>query len=303
MKRREFIINTGLATGGLLFGSPLLASAPEHDLVKLTILHTNDVHSRVEPFPNDGSRNAGRGGAARRSSLISNIRAKEPNVLLFDSGDMIQGTPYFNFFNGEVEIQLMNKMKYDATTIGNHDFDGGLDGLVKMTEMANFPFLISNYDWRDNLMQGKTLDYKIFEVEGAKIGVFGLGIEMDGLVPAHLTLGTEYQDPLDSANKTASKLKNELKCDYVVCLSHLGYKYRGDRVSDLVLASSTSNIDLILGGHTHTFMRKPDLLKNQDGKNVIVNQVGFAGLILGRLDIVFEKNKKNKCVSCRNITI
>ena len=302
MKRRKFISTSAAYGTGIILGSSLFANSSVHDIVKLTIIHTNDVHSRVEPFPDDGSRNANRGGAARRSTLINNIRQTEKNVLLFDSGDLIQGTPYFNFFGGEVEIKLMNQMRYDACTIGNHDFDNGLDGLVRMIDRANFPFLISNYEWNDDIIQSKTKTHQIFDIEGIKIGVFGLGVEMEGLVPDKLYQNTVYTNPIEQANLTATQLRDEYMCNYVVCLSHLGYKYKNDKVSDLVLAAESKNIDLILGGHTHTFMKKPEVLINKENQAVIVNQVGFAGLLLGRLDIIFEKNK-HKCVSCENIQL
>ncbi len=305
MNRRGFILKSGVLAGSaVMLGNPLLAGISRHDIIKLTILHTNDVHSRVEPFPNDGSRNSGRGGAARRASLIRSIRSKEDNVLLFDSGDIIQGTPYFNFFGGEVEIKLMNAMQYNAATIGNHDFDGGMDGLKKMIDDSSFPFLVSNYDFSDTLLNNSVQPYKVFQVEGVKIGVFGLGIKMAGLVPTKLYGDTRYLDPIKKANATADLLRNEMGCDYIVCLSHLGYKYReGDLISDVVLAKENKEIDLILGGHTHSFLRKPDVYENKSGKTTLVNQAGFGGLLLGRIDILFERNKKNKCLSCKNIAV
>ncbi len=300
MDRRKFIINSSL--GGLVFATgkyPLhTLSSPE--LVKLTILHTNDVHSRIDPFPMDGSRNQGLGGASKRASLIEKIRKEEGHVLLLDSGDIFQGTPYFNFFGGELEFKLMSEMKYDATTIGNHDFDAGIDGLVKQLPHCNFPFLISNYKFSDTVMNGRTRSYKIFEYDDVKVGVFGLGIELDGLVPTELTGNTQYLDPIATANRTASLLKKEKKCDYVICLSHLGYKYGDSKVSDLHLAHFTEDVDLILGGHTHTFMRKPDIRRNMKGREVVINQAGWAGIMLGRVDITFERSTANKCMTCSN---
>jgi len=303
MDRRLFIKN--LSAGTLLAGSGLLPMdiLLQPEFLRLTILHTNDVHSRIDPFPMDGSRNAGLGGAARRATLIDRIRSQKDHVLLFDAGDIFQGTPYFNFFGGELEIKLMTSMGYDAATIGNHDFDAGIEGLEKQMPHADFPFVISNYDFRNTVLNGKTVPYKIFEIENIKIGVLGVGIELDGLVPKSLYKETIYQDPIAKAQATANILKHEMGCAYVVCLSHLGYNYGGNKVSDRDLALNTKSIDLIIGGHTHTFLREPDVLINNEGKQVLVNQVGWAGIMLGKIEIFFEKNFKNKCISCRNTYI
>ncbi|MBK7871438.1 MAG: metallophosphatase [Saprospiraceae bacterium] len=304
MNRRNFLQQFG--TGTLLAGAgafPLQAFAANPEVLKLTILHTNDVHSRIEPFPMDGSRNQGLGGAARRAALIQKIREQEQHVLLFDSGDIFQGTPYFNFYGGELELKLMSQMGYDAATIGNHDFDAGIDGLYKQLPNANFPLISSNYDFSNTIMNGKTLPYKIFKIEHLKIGVLAVGIELEGLVPKALYKETQYLDPLANANRVAAQLKNDEKCDYVICLSHLGYKYSDSKISDIVLAQNSRNIDLILGGHTHTFMDQPDLISNQDSAPVLVNQAGWAGIMLGRLDIFFERNRKNRCESCQNIFV
>ncbi|MEL7120931.1 MAG: metallophosphatase [Bacteroidota bacterium] len=303
MQRRTFIQHSLAGVALLTSGNFPLDALADPEIIKLTILHTNDVHSRIDPFPLDGSRNEGKGGAARRANLIQRIRSEEEHVLLFDAGDIFQGTPYFNYFNGELEFKLMSAMKYDAATIGNHDFDGGIDGLYKQLPNANFPLLISNYDFSDTIMNGQTKEYKIFKRGKIKVGVFGVGIELEGLVPETLYKNTRYMDPVSSANRVASKLKNDYKCDYIICLSHLGYKYRGEKVSDMVLAEQTRHIDLIIGGHTHTFLDKPTLTKNLDGEAVVVNQAGWAGILLGRIDVYFERGKKRQCVSCKNIEI
>ena len=277
------------------------------EMVKLTILHTNDVHSRIDPFPLDGSANQGLGGAARRATLLKKIRAAEENVLLLDAGDIFQGTPYFNVYGGEIELKLMSEMGYDAATIGNHDFDGGIEQLAKQLKNANFPLLIANYDFSDTPMANKTLPYKVFKKEDLRIGVFGIGIELKSLVPDALYGNTRYNDPLSIANKTAEKLRFEEKCDYVICLSHLGYRYdranETHKISDIKLAENSRHINLIIGGHTHTFLNKPDMRKNADGEAVIVNQVGWGGILLGRIDVVFERTKAARCETCQNIQI
>ena len=301
---RRFFLRKAAVGGGLLFVPGLArASALLRDVPRLTILHTNDWHSRIEPFPEDGGRNAGRGGALRRLQLIEQVRAAEPNVLLLDSGDIFQGTPYFNFFAGELEMKLMTKMGYDAATIGNHDFDGGMENLATQMRHANFPMLSANYDFSKTPMAGKTERYRIFDKGGIKVGVFGLGIELDGLVPENLYGATQYLDPLDRGNETARLLREREKCDLVICLSHLGYKYRDDTVDDVKLAASSEHIDLILGGHTHTFLNAPTEVPNQRGEPVIVNQVGFGGLRLGRLDVTFPGGGKRRCVSCDNLRV
>ena len=257
----------------------------------LTILHTNDVHSRLDPFPMDGSRNAGKGGVARRSTLIRQIRQEQKNVLLFDAGDIFQGTPYFNLYKGEPEILAMNQLGYDAGTIGNHDFDGGIDNMVTQFGKAKFPILIANYDFKNTVMDGRTKPYQVFQKDGIRVGVFGLGIQPLGLIPKDAYKETVYIDPIETSTYTAQRLRTEEKCDYVICLSHLGYKYDGPNISDTVLAAKTKNIDLIIGGHTHTFLDAPVAVNNLDGQPVWINQVGFAGINLGRLDLTFEKGK------------
>lgn len=306
MDRRTFLRNTTYSGLILTTGAyPLLASVDAPEITRLTILHTNDVHSRVEPFPMDGGKNEGLGGVAKRATLIKRIRAEQKNVLLLDAGDIFQGTPYFNFFGGEVEMKLMSEMGYDAATIGNHDFDGGIDGLERQLINANFPLLITNYNFDNTVLKDKTKKYKIFNKGGLKIGVFGIGIELNGLVPPSLYKDTVWSDPLVEAEKWGTYLRQEEKCDFVICLSHLGYKYGPDenKVSDRIIAENTTDIDLIIGGHTHTFLKEPERLKNKVGKPVLINQVGWAGIILGRLDVFFERNKKGTCITCKNLLV
>lgn len=293
ISRRSFIRNGALvgATLGLSLDSMDAFALESNGMQKLTILHTNDVHSRIDPFPMDGGRNQGLGGAARRAALVSRIRSEEQNVLLLDAGDIFQGTPYFNMYGGEVEMKIMSAMRYDATTMGNHDFDNGLEGFYKQLPHAKFPIICSNYDFSGTLLKGATKPYQLFRKGGLKIGVFGVGLELKGLVEEKHYGKTVYLDPVSKANEMALLLKNELKCDLVICLSHLGYKYSNDKVSDQKLAANTRNIDLIIGGHTHTFLKQPEDVQNLDGEVTTINQVGFAGINLGRIDYYFEKNK------------
>ncbi len=303
MKRRTFLKQGGLATVFISTGAYQFSDIPAHQLTKLTILHTNDVHSRIDPFPMDGGKYQGLGGAASRAAMIEQIRKNESAVILLDAGDIFQGTPYFNEFKGEIEFKLMSKMNYDAATIGNHDFDLGIEGLHKQLPHANFDFINCNYDLSDTILQDKVSPYKVYQKGDVKVGVLGVGIELEGLVPKTLFQETKYLDPISSANKTAKLLREELKCQYVICLSHLGYSYRGDKVSDKDLAAQTSNIDLIIGGHTHTFLKNAETKLNSLGNEVLISQVGWGGINLGRIDVVFEKNFKNKCTSCKNTLI
>ena len=294
LNRRGFLKTSLGASALLALGLKSDAVFAGDELTKITILHTNDVHSRIDPFPMDGSRNAGRGGVASRATIINQIRGEEKNVLLLDAGDIFQGTPYFNFYGGELEIKMMSMMGYDAGIMGNHDFDNGIEGFVKQLPHANFPILNANYDFKDTPMEGKSKDYQIFKKEGIKIGVYGLGIELTGLVNSQQYGNTKYLDPIAKAVEIERFLKLDQKCDLVICLSHLGYKYRGNTVSDLILAQNTYYTDLIIGGHTHTFLNTPDIIKNKSGKETLVNQVGFAGINLGRIDFTFMRNKNKK---------
>ena len=239
MNRRKFIQNVSYSTALAYLNTLPLSALSSDDVFGLTILHTNDVHSRLDPFPMDGSRNAGQGGVAKRAALIDAIRKDKNEVLLLDSGDIFQGTPYFNMFGGEIEMKVMSEMGYDAGTIGNHDFDAGVDGLVKQLPHANFPFISSNYNVQDTALYNKTLPYKIWEYDGIKIGIYGLGIELEGLVAPEMYGKVVYDDPIANANKYEDLLYNELGCHYVICLSHLGYEYRSEQISDVKLAKHT----------------------------------------------------------------
>ena len=310
MNRSQFLKSIGGGTLALTL-APNLLLAENLNLLKnnsehqLTILHTNDQHSRIEPFDSSYSRNPNQGGFARRAALIQKIRKEESNVLLLDSGDIFQGTPYFNFFGGELEFKLMSMMGYDASTMGNHDFDNGMAGFKKVKPNAKFSFICSNYDFTNTLLDGETESYKIFNKNGIKVGIFGVGIKLEGLVGKKDYGETKYLDPVEIAQHYADVLRNEKKCDLVICLSHIGYDYKDDpkKISDKILASKTDGIDLILGGHTHTFLTEPQSFLNKSGKNVLVNQVGWAGLFLGKIDFYFDKNKNVKNISWNNQVI
>lgn len=306
LNRKNFIQQAAFTAGAFMAGPSLAEAAEYFNPLKLTILHTNDVHSRLDPFPMDGGRNQGMGGVASRAKLIEKIRQEEEHILLLDAGDIFQGTPYFNIYKGEPEIKAMSAMKYDACTIGNHDFDAGMENLsMQLTKHANFPMLVANYDFSGTPMENKTQHYKVFKRGKLKIGVFGVSIEGKGLIPDNLFGATKYLDPVSIANQQAAKLKKEERCDMVICLSHLGFQYKEDntRMCDEILARETEHIDLIIGGHTHTFFDKPITYKNKKGNDIIVNQVGFAGIILGRLDFEFSKFSGKKLAKNHNISV
>ena len=303
MKRRDFIEKTA-ASSALLGLGVSLTSFGATNIKQLTVLHTNDVHSYIDPFPADHPRNANMGGVERRAALIESIRKENPNVLLLDAGDIFQGTPYFNYYGGELEFKLMSMMKYDASTIGNHDFDNGVEGLHAQMPHAQFEFISANYDFKNTVMDGFVKPFKIFNKNGIKVGVFGLGIALEGLVNKGMYKETVYNDPVETAQDMVRILKRENKCDIVICLSHLGYKYRDDetKICDLKLAQLTQDIDLIIGGHTHTFLDKPTITKNLIGQEVLVNQVGCYGINLGRIDFYLD-NDKSKAFEGKSIIV
>jgi len=304
MKRRDFIQKTVASSAILALPSLPLMGFSTNEIRQITILHTNDVHSHIDPFPANDPKNANMGGVSRRATLIENIRKQQPNVLLLDAGDIFQGTPYFNYYGGKLEFKLMSMMNYDLATMGNHDFDNGIDGFYSQLPNAKFDFVVANYDFKNTVLDQIIKPYKIFNKNGIKIGVFGIGIELEGLVDKKSYKETVYQNPVEMAEEMTSILKKEQKCDLIICLSHLGYKYKNEenKISDLKLAAQTQDIDLIIGGHTHTFLDKPTIAKNLVGQEVLVNQVGCYGINLGRIDFYFDANK-NKSHAAKTIVV
>ena len=292
----------------MLAGSASLMALPTQAMSskaeKITILHTNDLHSRIEPFSELDPKYANLGGLSRLSTMIDQVRKTEKNVILLDAGDIFQGTPYFNLFGGELEFKLMSNMQYDASTLGNHDFDNGVDGLIDQLPHAKFPFINCNYDLSNSNLKEHVQPYKIINKSGIKIGILGVGIELEGLVDIKNYGNIIYLDPIDNANRIASYLKTQEKCDLVICLSHLGYDYgESDEVSDIHLAGKTKNIDLIIGGHTHTFFEKPIKYKNLEKKKVLLNQVGWAGINLGRIDFYIDKLSGDTEIAATNLIV
>ncbi len=292
--RRNFIRQLAWGSAGFMAAQFPGSLYAKDDFAQISILHTNDIHSHIEPFPESDLRNGGKGGMTRLSGIVEQIRAKNSNTLLFDAGDMFQGTPYFNYYKGELVLKMMSKMGYDAGTIGNHEFDNGLEGIKNTLPFAQFPIISSNYDFSDTILKGSFPNHKIFVRDGIKIGLYALGIELDGLVAKKNFEQTRYLDPGEKAREMELFLKKEKHCDLVVCLSHLGFQYQGKKVSDKIVAAETHFTDLIIGGHTHTFLRNAIRTKNTEGKQVIINQVGFGALMLGQINFVFNRDKKIK---------
>lgn len=290
--RRTFLKQSLLAGGTLAFGSFPHELFASDDLFKLTVMHTNDLHCHIDPFPEDHAEFAGKGGLIRLASVVNQAREENPNLLLLDAGDMFQGTPYFNYFKGDLIIKVMSQIGYDAGTIGNHEFDNGLVDILSALKHVNFPIISSNYDFSDTILADHVFQYKILKKGPVKIGIYGLGIELAGLVGKSNYGNTRYLDPLETALNMERKLKLEHSCDMVICLSHLGYSYEHDKISDTSLAPHTRYTDLIVGGHTHSFLKKPTVAKNANGKPILINQAGWAALAVGKIEFIFDRAGK-----------
>lgn len=274
---------------GLLFA--LMAGSASAQQKELYILQTSDTHSRIEPIPaQTADPAAGMGGVVRRATFVKDFRNEHPDVLLFDCGDISQGTPYYNLFKGEVEIKAMNLMKYDAMTIGNHEFDFGLENMARLFRMADFPVVCANYEVKGTVLEGIVKPYVVLERSGLRIGVFGISPKLEGLVQADKCEGVVYKDPVATAQQMADLLKEKEHCDVVVCLSHLGIQPGADASEeyDNNLVAKTRNIDIILGGHTHTNMEQPAVYQNADGKNVPIMHVGKSGVYVGKMKLTLD---------------
>lgn len=297
MKRRHFLKKIKFSSiYGLTLPYFINDDYFDNGLKKITILHTNDVHSHIDPFPKNDPLNPSGGGVIARANLINLVKKDNPHTLVLDAGDVFQGTPYFNFFGGELELKLMSKMGYNASTLGNHEFDNGMEKLSKVLKHANFSFLNSNYTLKNTPLENKIKSHEIFNINGIKIGVFGLGIELEGLVEKKLYKGIKYLNPIEISKDISNDLKYNHNCDLIICLSHLGFSYSKNKniMCDLILAKQTKNIDLIIGGHTHTFLDEPVKVKNLENKDVIINQVGCFGINLGKIDFYFSENNKHQ---------
>ena len=267
----------------VLCGLASTVFAAQDGEVELRIVHTNDTHSCVMPVNPNSSDTAlaDKGGFVRRAALVRDLRAEDPDLLLFDSGDFSQGSAYYNLYKGDVEVKLMNEMRYDAATIGNHELDFGLDNMARIFREATFPIVCANYHFEGTVLEGLVRPYVILERKGVKVGVFGLGTQLEGMVASENYKGVTYEDPVTAANRVADELKNKEHCDLVVCLSHLGWDIDG--LDDTELVPATRYIDIVLGGHSHTYFEHPEVLKDADGEDVYCNQMGKHGRYVGML--------------------
>jgi 5'-nucleotidase len=253
---------------------------------KLVILHTNDTHSHLEPLPMSDRNNPGQGGVVTRKAIIDSVRSVEQNVLLIDAGDFVQGTPYFNMFKGRAEVDAMNLMQYDVTVIGNHEFDYGLDTMKMIFERLSFPILCCNYDFSRTVLKDIVKPYIILNRFGLKIGIIGVGVDPEGLVQKDKYAGMTFSPIIETVNQYAELLKKKEKCDLIICVSHAGYG------TDQIIAGKSEYLDIIIGGHSHTFMKEPDMRKNLLGKDVMVYQTGRYGVNVGKIEVELGKAKE-----------
>lgn len=303
LSRRKFLTLAGISGAATLTGFSALAAMKSGKLKRLTILHSNDTHSRLDPFAPNDPNFPNMGGYARRSALVNQLRLDDPELLLLDAGDYFQGTPYFNLFGGEAELKLMSQMGYDAATVGNHEFDNGLLGFHNVHHHAEFPFVISNYDFSDTILKGVTKPYLVLERNGIKVGIYGLGITLSGLVAPSNFEGYKFLDPVEVARDTEETLKNRHRCQVIICLSHLGFSYNNDRPSDVVIARETSYTDIIIGGHTHTLLDPAVIEKNRRNQEVTIGQTGSNGVRLGKMEVLFDTNSNEKLVESNTTKI
>jgi len=286
---------TSRSTARLFVAPSLTAPLPETPAGEklITILHTNDTHSQIDPFPKDDRQFPDKGGVARRATLVKRLRQENPNTLLVDAGDAFQGTPYFNFYKGEVEYKAMSAIGYDVGTIGNHEFDNGVDALAAAMKFANFDFVSTNYDVRGTALAARVKPYVVREVAGIRIGLFGLGISPRALITPANFKGITYLDPVAAADGVVKVLRETEKCQLIVCMSHLGYykEPKPDEIGDSQVAAQVDGIDFIASGHTHTFMEKPVVQKQPSGQETVIFQVGKSGINLGRVDFTMRDGK------------
>lgn len=308
MNRRKFIgasIAGGAALAVSTTSTPFLTDArpssaelfapllePKEGETLITILHTNDQHSQIDPLP-PNDRNGGKGGVARRATLVKKVRQENPNTLMVDAGDTFQGTPYFNLYGGEVEYKAMTAIGYDVVTLGNHDFDNGVEGLAKAMQFAKFDFVLANYDVRGTLIEKRVKPYIVREIKGVRLGIFGLGIKLEGLNPPESFAGLKYYDPVKVAAGAVRALREVERCQMVICLSHLGYYQnpKGNEIGDSQVVAQVDGIDFIASGHTHNFMDKPVLARQPSGKDTVIFQVGKSGIYVGRVDFTVHAGK------------
>ena len=288
INRRRFLTTSAVFGATLVAFPRTLLEASGAETV-ITILHTNDTHSQIDPLP-PNDRNAGKGGVARRGTLVKRVRKENPNTLLVDAGDVLQGTPYFNFYKGEVEYKAMSAIGYDAGTLGNHEFDNGVEALAAALKFANFDIVSANYDVKGTALEDRVKRYVVKTVGGIRVGLFGLGISPTALITPANFKGVTFVDPLIAARDVVKKLREEERCSLVVCMSHLGYHEDGKQGNSF-LASQVDGIDYIASGHTHIFMEQPVTATQPCGAKTLIFEVGKSGIYVGRVDFTFRTGK------------
>lgn len=267
---------------GLVFGLLCIACTPTSNT--LVILHTNDTHSQIEPIA-AGKRDGNCAGYARRMGLIEQERRNHPGLLLVDAGDFCQGTPYFNFYHGRIEVDALNRMGYDAITLGNHEFDYGVDTLAHVLKNAQFAVVSANYDVEGTPLEGIVRPYVVLDRLGVRIGILGVGINPEGLISDKNFAPVRYLEPISSVQEAVCELKDKHYCDIVICLSHLGTGSDDDKkINDIQLAKSTRDIDVIIGAHTHKIVTNK-YVKNLDGDSVLLAQMGKSGARIGKISL------------------
>ncbi|HTN17705.1 MAG TPA: metallophosphoesterase [Chitinophagaceae bacterium] len=302
LTRRSFIKKSGIAGGMLLLGPMATLGSVREQTMRLTILHTNDTQGLLEPFPENAPQFAGMGGMQARADLIQKIRSEERNVLLFDSGDFFQGGPDFDLYQGKPQIRAMQLMGYNAVGIGAHEFDGGMGNLARQIQQAGFSFLCCNYNVQDSALAGRIQPYLVIVQGGLKIGVLGVSPDLKGRIPETEHKGIVYLDPIDKANETALYLSKKQKCDFVICLSHLGLNDQVP-VNDKTLAKESLHINLIIGGHSHTLLQQPLKYFNRDKEEVLIVQAAWGGTHLGRIDYLFSSKKNILSTNAQTVEI
>ena len=293
INRRKFLTTSAAFGAALVYLPREFTFSANADETVITILHTNDTHSQIDPLP-PNDRNAGKGGVARRATLVKRIRKENPNTLLIDAGDVLQGTPYFNFYKGEVEYKAMSAIGYDAGTLGNHEFDNGVEALAAVLKFANFDIVSANYDVKGTALEGRVKRYVVKTVGGIRVGLFGLGVSPVALITAQNFKGITYLDPVVAARDVVKTLRETERCALIVCMSHLGYSTTSRRISgidDAQVAAQVDGIDFIASGHSHLFMERPVEQTQPCGAKTLIFQVGKSGIYVGRVDFTFKTGK------------
>jgi len=285
INRRTFLTTSAAFSVGLIACPSNVFAA---DTV-ITILHTNDTHSQIDPLPANDA-NAGKGGVARRATVVKRVRKENPNTLLIDAGDVLQGTPYFNFYKGEVEYKAMSAIGYDVGTLGNHEFDNGVEALAKALTFANFDIVSANYDVKGTVLEQRVKRYVVKTLAGIRVGLFGLGVSPVALITPDNFKGVTYIDPVVVARDVVKILREQERCALVVCMSHLGYNADA-KSGDSFVASQVDGIDFIASGHTHTFMKEPVTQTQPCGAKTTIFQVGKSGIYVGRVDFTFRNGR------------